>query len=444
MAQDNWQESSDHNGPQQSLNVIEIPDLSGITLQDTSMTNTLGPDVSDQSIPASSTPATTDHNEENRTAHHGYDDHDDGYGAQPMTFRLGNPVSENNTQPDAVIEQRKASISAKQKQSYPNYTLNIMVRQFTKLAERKLNLCLNSVPLDQEPNIIELLSEGVDPTFDRVITSLGYIARRKPKSVTDAIMHWRRGKSELREMARAMLEKDMIQWNNFKSSSVTPTHKKSSSRSSRATQDSPSLNTDSETLKILEQKVRKSEVTFTQADRQFTISTYILWRVLIEVVRQTPTQILIEETGLEEIMYNYLKNIDPYLVSQSIIHSSNWNLLAGLIGQMSDKSFLSVSDRFIADLEKYPKGFTDGNSVSESSLNLLIHGMRYLQFSNSSLERFEEGADFMKSLAKFFHRCENDNLLNSRIYINHEIAKVLEKLGNFAIYIGVCRTKRTV
>ncbi|KAG7699493.1 hypothetical protein KL951_001210 [Ogataea haglerorum] len=415
MAERNWQEGTDRGGAQQPVNVIEIPDLNGLLPEDTFHKAAGARKTSQHTLAHGSNATPSAQNPEPHEIHipQPQDDDGDGYGAQPLSFRLGDPVSQNGTEPAAVIEQRQASISAKQKQSYPNYTLNIMVRQFTKLAERKLNLCLNSVPLDQEPNIIEILSEGVDPTFDRVITSLGYIARRKPKSVTDAVMHWRRGKSELREMARAMLEKDMMQWNSYKNTSTPQTHKKSSSRSSRSTHDSPAINSDAETLRQLEQKVQKSKITFTQADRQFTISTYILWRVLIEVVRQTPTQTLIEETGLEEIMYNYLRNIDPYLVSQSIIHSSNWNLLAGLIGQMSEKSFLSVSDRFIADLEKFPKGYTDGSDVSESRLNLLIHGMRYLQFSNSSLERFEEGADFMKSLAKFFYRCENDNLLNS-------------------------------
>ncbi|GMF05366.1 unnamed protein product [Ambrosiozyma monospora] len=267
-------------------------------------------------------------------------------------------------------------------------------------------------------------------------------------------MHWRRGKSELREMARSMLEKEILLQKDHKSKRITSTssmqsnknvnnnnggnisssnssisisHKKSMSFTSRSRQASGSISSVNTAVselnssngndfqwKELEQRVQKAEVTFTQADRQFTISTYILWRVLIEVVRQTPTSTLMEETGLEEIMYNYLRNIDPYLVSQSLIHSANWNLLAELIGRMSEKSFLSVSDRFIADLEKFPTGYTSNNGgLSEAGLNLLIHGMRYLQFSNSSLERFEEAADFMLSVAKFFYRCENENILIS-------------------------------
>lgn len=377
------------------------------------------------------------------------DTNDDGFMPQPMGFRLGGDVeaskdplpmtpSEQQT-PTLMLDQFKPRLTAQNSHSKqpgkdhaPAYTLNVVVRQFTKFAERKLNLCLNSASLDQEPNITEFLSEGVDPSFDRTISSLGYIARRTPKRVTDAVMHWRRGKSELREMARTMLEKDVDAYQDYIGKKKQPgglNHRKSTSRTkivldtfSTHSNSSPNQITNNSSnsgcskdpkLKSLESKVQKSEVTFTQADRQFTISTFILWRVLIEVIKQTPTSTLIDDTGLEEIMYNYLRSIDPYLVSRSLIHSANWNLLSELIGHMSEKSFLSVSDRFIADLERFPTGYTNGQSFSEASLNLLIHGMRYLQFSNSSLEKFEEGADFMKSIAKFFFKCENENIFIS-------------------------------
>ncbi|ODV87445.1 hypothetical protein CANARDRAFT_26842 [[Candida] arabinofermentans NRRL YB-2248] len=418
---------------------IEIPDLSNSPIPDGSTNGTFMPidlDVlnSEETYNArvQGSPASLRKTRESdyfmnaQVSNNNNNNDDDGYGRQPLAFKLGNPPSQENdpktpinqSHPDfpaMIVDQRRASLAIKQRTSSPNYTLNIMVRQFTKYAERKLNLCLNSAPLDREPNIIDLLSEGVDPTFDKIISSLGYIARRKPKSVTDAVMHWRRGKSELREMARTMLEKDVMLWKNFKYKNKTISHKKTTSRSSKTvSQETTTVDEEYDTvLKQLEKSVQKSEITFTQADRQFTISTYILWRVLTEVVRQTPNSTLIEETGLEEIMYNYLKNIDPFQVNQSIIHSSNWNLLAELLGHMSEKSLLSVSDRFIADLEKCPSGFTDGTGMSEPSLNLLIHGMRYLQFSNASLEKFEEVADFMKSLAKFFSKCENDNILIS-------------------------------
>lgn len=82
--------------------------------------------------------------------------------------------TEFQTPTHSSTQQLSSNISVNNSYNYkngqtPSYTLNIVVRQFTKFAERKLNLCLNSSPLNQEPNIAEILSEGVDPMFDRII-----------------------------------------------------------------------------------------------------------------------------------------------------------------------------------------------------------------------------------------------------------------------------------
>ncbi|CDK29043.1 unnamed protein product [Kuraishia capsulata CBS 1993] len=251
------------------------------------------------------------------------------------------------------------------------YTLHILFTQFVRYAERKLNLCLNQYG-NGEPQLIDLLSEGIDPVFDGIIAALGYIARRKPKPVIDSVMFWRRSKSEVAAMAASALDKAVA--SHFSNKDV---------------------------LEFKETAI--------QAERKSLISIFILCRVLIEVVRQTPTHIIGDDLGdkLEEIIYTQLKTTDPVLVSKSIIRSSNWDLFAEFLGHMSAKRFLSVSDRFIADLEKHPQGFSDQH-MSEASLCLLIHGMRYLKMSNETIESFEDAADFLKSIAKFFYKCEND------------------------------------
>lgn len=43
----------------------------------------------------------------------------------------------------------------------------------------------------------------------------------------------------------------------------------------------------------------------------------------------------------------------------------------------------------------------------EPSIHLLILGMRYVRLKNYPLERFEESADFMKSLSKFYSKSSN-------------------------------------
>lgn len=86
------------------------------------------------------------------------------------------------------------------------YTLHIIFTQFVRHAERKLNLCLD-YPLNEEPPILDLIAEGVDTEFDKIISALGYIARRKPKPVIDSVMFWRKSKSEVASMAATEVEK---------------------------------------------------------------------------------------------------------------------------------------------------------------------------------------------------------------------------------------------
>jgi hypothetical protein len=45
-----------------------------------------------------------------------------------------------------------------------------------------------------------MLQQGCDPTFDRVLQALGSIAKHRSRAVTDAVMIWRKVKSEPLEM----------------------------------------------------------------------------------------------------------------------------------------------------------------------------------------------------------------------------------------------------
>lgn len=333
------------------------------------------------------------------------------------------------------------------------YTLHIVFTQFVRHAERKLNLCLD-YPLLREPPIIELLAEGVDPQFDNIVSSLGYIAKRKPKPVIDSVMFWRKSKSEVAAMAASEVERILSLAHTVShehptvpdpalsslESQVLPkvnsrgkrslslmrtkslskfTHRRNISASASLGR---KLNTDSRakterpSIEPLPQKdyfdhqVTQARETVVQAERKSLASIYILCRVLIEVVKQTSYETMGEDLGgkLEEIVYTQLKTTDPISASESFVRLANWNLFAELLGFMSEKSFLTVSDRFIADLEKIPANVS---REEEPHLHLLIHGMRYLKLTNYPLEKFEESADFIQSLTKFFCNTQNQPIL---------------------------------
>lgn len=57
------------------------------------------------------------------------------------------------------------------------YALHILFTKFIRYAENKLNMCLQQLDM-AEPPIVEILGEGVDPSFDEIIKSLGHIAKK--------------------------------------------------------------------------------------------------------------------------------------------------------------------------------------------------------------------------------------------------------------------------
>lgn len=357
------------------------------------------------------------------------------------SLRLAFPLNEEYAQV------RKAA--ATEPKNPAEYTLHIVFTQFVRHAERKLNFCLE-YPLLHEPPIIELLAEGVDPQFDNIVASLGYIAKRKPKPVIDSVMFWRKSKSEVAAMAAAEVERvvslshsrssgDPVRapdsslvnspsqvlpkagWKGKRSLSLMRTKSLSKFAHRRNNSAAASLDTVNTSIQAenspstgqkgyYEEQVTLARETAIQAERKSLASIYILCRVLIEVVKQTSYETMGEDLGgkLEEIVYTQLKTTDPVSASESFVRLANWNLFAELLGFISEKSFLTVSDRFIADLEKVPPNV---KHEEEPHLHLLIHGMRYLKLTNYPLEKFEESADFLQSLTKFFCNTQNQTII---------------------------------
>lgn len=308
------------------------------------------------------------------------------------------------------------------------YALHILFTKFLRQAEEKLNMCLE-YPLEVEPPIGEMLNEGVDLKFDKIVESLGHIARNKPKPVIDAMMFWRKAKSELANAASEEFESKVKEFDSDISSlnRLTSTVTKSQTTKSNTLRKlstgssisipkrvasfksipTPNPNPAEDTARLIELQnmIEKKRIDALQASRKSLISIYILCRVLIEIVRQSPDNV--DETmnsKLEEIVFTQLKITDPMSISTSIIKSSNWNSFAKILGSMSERSFLSVSDRFIAELEKLPK---NPSQEKEPHAHLLILGMRYLTLKHYPLENFEQSADFIKSISKFFSRTDN-------------------------------------
>lgn len=227
------------------------------------------------------------------------------------------------------------------------YALHILFTQFVRLAERKVNSCLPpNRPLDKEPDIESICGPGVDPAFDKLIGSLGYIARHKPKPVIDSLMIWRKSKSEAAAFSRqepAAQGRHML----------------------------PRRNTEPNSL--LDGTKEGSLV----ADRRTTVAIYILCRVLIEVIGQTTLDRVTEDMSrLEHIIFNQLRSADPEILSCSPLRLANWTLFGQLLGVMSSIDFERVTDRFFVDLEESDAAATPRD---EARIALVVRGMSYIK-----------------------------------------------------------------
>lgn len=255
--------------------------------------------------------------------------------------------------------------------------------KFVRCAEKKLNVCL-TYSSEMEPPIREILGQGVDPVFDRAISLLGDTARRNPKPVIDTVMFWRKTKSEAAVQASATLNHSLT------------AHRRTGSRA-----DFVDLNTNNQI-----EMLRNEEI---EAERKCLISIFILCRVLKEIVTKTPLEILGEDLSskLEEIVFKQLRATDPSIFSNSTIRAANWELFAELLGKMSSSRFMHVGDEFIAELEKHTGLIT---REKESNVQLIIHGMRYLNIQLYPMNLLEDCADFLISLTKFFRLSQNPKI----------------------------------
>jgi len=147
--------------------------------------------------------------------------------------------------------------------------------------------------------------------------------------------------------------------------------------------------------------------TVSQAEQRSTVSTYILCRVLIEIIRETDLAALTTDMAerLLSLFYGQLNTVDPDQVEESSLYKANWVIYSQLLGELSNLIFHSVQEKFIVDLKIIDNQSAIKNQSSreiEARGALLVRGMRHLRVKTSPAESWEQTCDFMYSLAKLF------------------------------------------
>lgn len=291
------------------------------------------------------------------------------------------------------------------------YALHVVFTSFVRIAERKINTILGPAT-GPEPDIMLLLGPGKDPSFDTVLQSLGYIARQNPKPVIDSVMFWRKSRSELKSDSNPTFNLGTI-------SGALESHPGLSRRTTEP-QRPAYVRSPSSTYHAQQLSDPKLEAAI-QLDRKSLVSIFILCRTLIEIVQQINAESLGEEVGqkLEEIVFNQLKNADPDSLQHSPLRIANWTLFAQLLGWLSGIRFTSVSDRFIADLEKSGRGLLP--KEREPRVEMIINGMKHLKIRIYPASCLEDSAEFLSSLARFFLESHGSRVKQAYLEVFHNL-----------------------
>jgi len=281
------------------------------------------------------------------------------------------------------------------------FALHVLFTSFIAQAEEKLNACI-TVPFDPEPQVDQICGPGVDPVFDQSIVALGHIAKKKPKPLIDSMMLWRKSKSDAANEARSQLQQLRGH------PPVGPLMRRNTEPVQAST--NAGLNTPDGQPGTHMSLAAKQEFV-AQAERRSTVSIYILCRVLLEVMSQSTLASITPEMEdkLENIIFGQLKISDTEQLLVSPLKLANWNLFAQLLGVMSEINFVSVTDRFIADLDRSlqdlaTKGQTAASRDVESKMELVLGGMKHLRIKLTPGEAWDQSCEFMASLGKLFGR----------------------------------------
>ncbi|KAJ2158674.1 Cell morphogenesis protein PAG1 [Coemansia sp. RSA 552] len=227
------------------------------------------------------------------------------------------------------------------------YAIRALYEEFRDRAAAKIDTVVG-LRLDREPDLSAYLAAGVDAPFDRTLERLGRLARRRARVIIELLLVWRKA----------------------------------------------TIDADSEGEGGLGALSRAGHIV---RERRSLVSVYILCRALGAVVEQLDSAHLDGDLGerLEELVFGQVKQVNPSTLRRSRNRREIQDLYAQLIGQISRIRFSSMSDRFIAELERTP--------VDERVV-VLLHNMRFIQLRVFPIDALEESSAFLLSCAKFYSR----------------------------------------
>ncbi|KAJ1886329.1 Cell morphogenesis protein PAG1, partial [Kickxella alabastrina] len=303
--------------------------------------------------------------------------------------------------------------------SIEQYAIRMLYEEFRDRAAHKIDSIVE-LRLDREPGLAKYLEPGADLVFDRTLEKLGQLARRRPRVIIELLLVWRKTTVDAAAAADEYpleppaVVSAAVGSGMFSASGLDPLGKPTTAAAAL------------------------SRANYIVKERRSLASVYILCRALSYVVRQLEATHLEGDLGdrLEELVFGQVKQANPTNLRRSHNRREIQDMYARLIGLISEIRFASMSDRFIAELERIPMvgggrgsggggggsggggsgggggdgGGGGGNSTSSSSSNnderivALLHNMRFLRLRVFPIDALEESSAFLLSCAKFYSR----------------------------------------
>ncbi|KAJ2551670.1 Cell morphogenesis protein PAG1, partial [Coemansia sp. RSA 1933] len=286
------------------------------------------------------------------------------------TGELLYPISESpahsNSEQHRVIEEEAAAEQSRYglgSTSIEQQAIRILYEEFRQRAAGKIDAIVE-LRHDREPDLAKYLEQGADRAFDRTVEKLGSLARRRPRVIIELLLVWRKTTIEAAD-----------DW---------------------------AMDVGGEGGVGGSKHSQQARSHYVAKERRSLASVYILCRALSAVVAQLEASHLEGDLGdrLEELVFSQVKQVNSANLRRSQNRRDIQDLYARLIGRISEIRFASMSDRFIAELERIPMVSGSG----DERIVILLHNMRFLRLRVYPIDALEESSAFLLSCAKFYSR----------------------------------------
>lgn len=261
-----------------------------------------------------------------------------------------------------------------------DFALNVLMSRFLTRTQIKVQAVLDH-GLEVEPDLDTSFGNGVDEDFDSLLRSLAHVGRSSPKLVLESLANWHAlhvdTAIDADTVRRAMAEATQASG---------PPHNGNTGPGAASVTGSGGVR----------------DTAFILGRRKMLVCTFLLARTLIEIAKQLQPGAVAEADvdSLLSQLFDLLQSCSQNQIPRSGMQIKAFTTVSLLLGELSRKYFLPIGDRFISMLEHCAR--VPLSKSVELAQEIAVEGMRNLIITVFPMEQFEEGAEILGTVGKFF------------------------------------------